>query len=242
LGVLSEFRGCFPALPPRGTDAEAEPASCQLQRPWPHPLSTPISSYAAETFTPRSHLGNQRRRTYPVATYYPKPRCSSHLPGGGAEPRRLSPAVSSQTCWASWCRPRPRSGSPTHPRDAPTGIPSARTKFSSGIKRASVTAAGTQHGRDCKHQDWDVTLGVPREAWAEIAAENQFNDPPKAGMEYWIVPVTATYTGDDTGNTSFDITVIALIEIPQVCSLKFLTCEQRSTVRSRIPRGFPCAP
>ena len=26
-------------------------------------------------------------------------------------------------------------------------------------------------------------------------------------MEYWIVPITARYTGDDTGNTAFNISV-----------------------------------
>ena len=26
-------------------------------------------------------------------------------------------------------------------------------------------------------------------------------------MEYWVVPITATYTGDDTGNTAFNISV-----------------------------------
>ena len=57
------------------------------------------------------------------------------------------------------------------------------------------------------NQEWQVTLGVPQEAGAAIAAENQFNDPPKTGMEYWIVPVTATYTGDKTGNAGFDIAV-----------------------------------
>ncbi|MGH3966636.1 MAG: hypothetical protein ACRDTV_00545 [Mycobacterium sp.] len=35
-------------------------------------------------------------------------------------------------------------------------------------------------------------------------AENQSS---KAGMEYGIVPVTATYPGDRTGNPGFDITV-----------------------------------
>lgn len=46
-----------------------------------------------------------------------------------------------------------------------------------------------------------------REAGAEVAATNQFNSPPKAGMEFWIVPVTATYTGNKTGNPTFGITV-----------------------------------
>jgi len=52
-----------------------------------------------------------------------------------------------------------------------------------------------------------VTLGVPHEAWAEVSNENQFNDPPTPGMEYWIVPVTATYKGDETGNTAFEVSV-----------------------------------
>jgi hypothetical protein len=62
-------------------------------------------------------------------------------------------------------------------------------------------------GQPVSNQEWQVTLGAPHEDWAAIAAENQFNDPPTAGMEYWIVPVTATYTGDKTGNVQFDISV-----------------------------------
>lgn len=62
-------------------------------------------------------------------------------------------------------------------------------------------------GQTVRNPDWQVTLGTPHEAGAEIAAENQFNDPPKTGMEYWVVPITATYTGDDTGNAAFDIAV-----------------------------------
>lgn len=62
-------------------------------------------------------------------------------------------------------------------------------------------------GQTVSTPEWQVTLGAPREAWAEIAAENSFNDPPKDGMEYWIVPVTATYTGENTGTPWLDITV-----------------------------------
>ncbi len=62
-------------------------------------------------------------------------------------------------------------------------------------------------GDTVSNQDWQVALGSPREASAEIAATNQFNEPPKAGMEYWIVPITATYTGNKTGNLTFGITV-----------------------------------
>jgi hypothetical protein len=62
-------------------------------------------------------------------------------------------------------------------------------------------------GATVSNEVWDITLGAPREAWTEIASENQFNDPPEAGMEYWIVPVTAVYKGDETGNTTFGISV-----------------------------------
>jgi hypothetical protein len=62
-------------------------------------------------------------------------------------------------------------------------------------------------GQPTHNQDWEVTLGVPQEAGAAIAAENQFNDSPNTGVEYWIVPVTATYAGDATGNAGFDIAV-----------------------------------
>lgn len=62
-------------------------------------------------------------------------------------------------------------------------------------------------GEAVSNQDWQVTLGAPREATAEVAGTNQFNNSPKPGMEYWIVPVTATYIGNATGNLMFGIRV-----------------------------------
>ncbi len=57
------------------------------------------------------------------------------------------------------------------------------------------------------NDDWTVDLGKPREAWDTIRAENQFNEAPADGMEYWIVPVEATYTGSETGTPWLDLTV-----------------------------------
>ena len=62
-------------------------------------------------------------------------------------------------------------------------------------------------GEPVHTKDWEITLGTPHEAGAEISAENQFNEPPKPGMQFWIVPVTATYLGEKTGNLAFGITV-----------------------------------
>lgn len=90
--------------------------------------------------------------------------------------------------------------------------PSSPTVTSGGDARNQPAAQGDREnplpiGQTVSNEDWQVTLGAPREGWAEVAAANQFNDPPKAGMEYWIVPITATYTGNKTGNPGFGITV-----------------------------------
>lgn len=47
--------------------------------------------------------------------------------------------------------------------------------------------------------DWTIVLDTPYEATDDVLGENPFNDPPADGSEYWILPITATYTGDDTG-------------------------------------------
>src|SRR6476620_2652302 len=82
----------------------------------------------------------------------------------------------------------------------------------STIRSGESNQAGSREnpfpiGQSVYNEEWQVTLSAPHEAVAVIAAENQFNDPPDAGMEYWVVPVTATYTGDKTGNAGFDIAV-----------------------------------
>ncbi len=51
-------------------------------------------------------------------------------------------------------------------------------------------------GAPVSNGEWEVTLGEPREAWGEIREENSLNDPPATGMQFWIVPVTATYLGE----------------------------------------------
>src|SRR5690625_1268979 len=55
------------------------------------------------------------------------------------------------------------------------------------------------------NDDWDIQLGEPYEAWDEVRAENQFNDPPGEGMEFWILPVTVTYVGEETGDPFWDL-------------------------------------
>lgn len=54
---------------------------------------------------------------------------------------------------------------------------------------------------------WTVKLGTPREAGAEIAVEDRSKALPEPGMEFWIVPVQATYTGEDPVMPALDIWV-----------------------------------
>ncbi|RZL20712.1 MAG: hypothetical protein EOP31_31150 [Rhodococcus sp. (in: high G+C Gram-positive bacteria)] len=92
---------------------------------------------------------------------------------------------------------------------------SAAEPNSTSGSAASGNSEGTAGSRDnplpigakVANDDWDIVLGTPREAGSEVSAENQFNDSPKPGMEFWIVPVTATYTGDDTGTAWIDLRI-----------------------------------
>jgi hypothetical protein len=90
--------------------------------------------------------------------------------------------------------------------------PSAPSAISGGAHGPQPSSKGSRDnplpiGETVSNTDWQVVLGPPREASADVAATNQFNSPPKAGMAYWIVPITATYTGDKTGNPTFGVSV-----------------------------------
>lgn len=52
---------------------------------------------------------------------------------------------------------------------------------------------------------WDIVLEEPHQAWQQVQQENMFNDPPADGMEYWILPVSVTYIGTETGDPFWDL-------------------------------------
>lgn len=60
-------------------------------------------------------------------------------------------------------------------------------------------------GSTITSEDWTLTVnGVNLDANAQVASENEFNEPAAAGMTYIIVNYTLTYTGDDPeGATPF---------------------------------------
>jgi hypothetical protein len=91
----------------------------------------------------------------------------------------------------------PSADEPT--QEPPADEPAAGTPDGS---REHPFPVGTPVGND----DWEIVVGEPREAWAEILDENEFNEPPPEGTEFYIVPVTATYTGDESGLAWVDLT------------------------------------
>ena len=114
------------------------------------------------------------------------------------------------------------------PRQHPTGLPLRRRSANDG---GDGGQAGSRQnpfpiGQTVSNEDWDVTLGAPREAWTEVRSENEFNDPPGSGMEFWIVPVTATYKGDDTGNTG---SIFGLISSARITGPTTTTAESSRT-------------
>ena len=59
--------------------------------------------------------------------------------------------------------------------------------------------------------NWEITvMGATPDAWARIQAENQFNDPPESGHQYYMVRVRAKYLGPDSNNLISDASFSAV--------------------------------
>ncbi len=85
--------------------------------------------------------------------------------------------------------------------DAPAGDELGTRGNPAPLGTTIVTTVG---GAD----QYEITLGASTlDANAIIAAENQFNEAPAAGLQYAIIPITVTYTGDATGTPWMDLNV-----------------------------------
>jgi hypothetical protein len=59
--------------------------------------------------------------------------------------------------------------------------------------------------------DYDLTvISVTPDADEVVAAENQFNEAPAEGNQFFIARVEVTYTGSETGNPGFDLNLQAV--------------------------------
>lgn len=106
---------------------------------------------------------------------------------------------------------------------ATTTIPIATTRGTTGIisttpaPTTTVAKFGTRAnpvplGSDGTFDNnWTVkVLGTTPDASAVIKAQNLFNDPPAAGMQFFMANVSATYTGPSSSNALGDLTFSAL--------------------------------
>ena len=53
--------------------------------------------------------------------------------------------------------------------------------------------------------DWAVTLGQPHDGWDELRDADPYIEEPEDGTEYWLVPVTVTYTGEESASPWLDL-------------------------------------
>ena len=53
--------------------------------------------------------------------------------------------------------------------------------------------------------DWTVTLGQPHNGWDELRDADPYIEEPEEGTEYWLVPVTVTYTGGESAAPWLDL-------------------------------------
>lgn len=81
----------------------------------------------------------------------------------------------------------------------PTALPTPVAK-DVGTREHPMPAGST-----VTDDDWVVALGQPHEGWEEIHEAEPYNEPPKEGTEYWLVPVTITYTGSTSAEPWLDL-------------------------------------
>ncbi len=106
----------------------------------------------------------------------------------------------------------PRGGASTSAAERPTAT--AATDTESTEEPNVVLETGSGETRDAPLGvgetgvvgDYEITvLSVIPNADDVVAAENQFNDLPGAGEQFFIARVSVTYTGSETGNPAFDL-------------------------------------
>ena len=88
------------------------------------------------------------------------------------------------------------------PDDEATDEPDPAAESGSGETRDSPLGVGETGVVG----DYEITvLSVTPNADDLVAAENEFNDPPAAGEQFFIARLSVTYTGSETGNPALDL-------------------------------------
>lgn len=92
--------------------------------------------------------------------------------------------------------------------DAPTSEAPTTT---AAPERGVSLAAPAQVGEAVSVGDWVIRVAaITPDASAPIAAENQFNDPPAAGRQFFMATLQATYVGNESATFWIDTTLKAV--------------------------------
>jgi hypothetical protein len=91
----------------------------------------------------------------------------------------------------------------TTPSTTTTSQPSGESSLAAPLEVGAVIQVG----------DWRLRVsGVTPDATDQVMAENQFNDPPVEGNQFFIASVEATYTGTDSSTFWVDMSLKAVGE------------------------------
>ena len=187
------------ALGEGSSGAAAPLAHAGTQAALPSPLSSSAPTQAAviPNYQPPMHLPHQSAAINPQSKKGPKTR-------NVAVVASIAGAVfGASVLFFAMDKPNETDGKPNPSSPSPSAVSpggnSEPSRSSGTDNQAGSRENPMRVGETLKTKDWEIVLGTPREAAAEIADTNPFNKPPEPGMEYWIVPLTVTYTGDSTG-------------------------------------------
>ena len=82
---------------------------------------------------------------------------------------------------------------------------------SEGVGGSSRLADAVPIGQAAEVGPWTLTVtGVTEDATKQVMAENQFNDPPGEGEQFYMAAVEATYNGDDSSTFWVDVSLKAV--------------------------------
>ena len=111
----------------------------------------------------------------------------------------LTTALSLTACIAP---PPPVPGDRAANPPSASGPSSATAAPSENGDGAGTRANPFPAGQTLESDEWSIVIGpTDLDADAEVAAADEYNEPPQPGHRYIRVPVIATYLGDEQGDT-----------------------------------------
>ena len=171
----------------------------------PLPTYTPAATYTplaplpthtpAATYTPLAPLP-----TYtPAATYTPLAPLPTHTPAATYTPLAPLPTYTPAATHTPLPTYTPVPAATHTPSPSPTPTPSV------GMREKPVPLGTSMR----LGNGWEMTVvAVNPDASTEVLAENQFNDPPQDGSQFYMVTVRAKYLGE--GSDRFNVSLKAV--------------------------------